>query len=120
MTIRKYIISVNVTGHASPQYYQQYIDPESEDWKAYSHNLDLSLKRAQQVGYFIFSEDIGKYPYKRELRDITKISGRGYMSPILSKGESSPEKCGPYNCRKSRRVEINFSLKDEFDDGDNK
>lgn len=113
-SIKKRIASVLVTGHASPSYGGKFIDPEDGNEKAYQYNLELSLKRAEQIAHFIFGGDIGNYTFKNHLKKITKIAGKGYMEPLNSPSLNSnySEKCGVYDCKKSRRVEISFILKD--------
>lgn len=107
------VASIVITGHASPRYRKKFVDPRSFDRKAYVFNLDLSMKRAQQIAGYIFSDEIGEYPHKQELRSKTSAAGKGFMEPVLrGPGGDRTEPCGPYDCPKSRRVEINFMLKE--------
>ncbi|MBI3542614.1 MAG: OmpA family protein, partial [Deltaproteobacteria bacterium] len=107
------IAGVVITGHASPRYKRKYVDPRGHDRVAYIFNLDLSMKRAHQVAAYIFGEEIGYYPHKQELKERTSVAGKGYMEPTARvAGGDTTEPCGQYDCPKSRRVEINFILKE--------
>jgi len=108
------IAAVTITGHASPSFRKKPIDPESADEKAKLYNMDLSKKRAIQIADYIFSGDIGYYPYKGLVKSVARTSGRGFMAPVkLKRGVLAKEQCGRYDCGASRRVEISFVLKGE-------
>lgn len=114
--MRDKLISFDIVGHASPWYNSAYIHPGEASQEAYSYNLDLSLKRAQRVSDALFSEDFGDFPYKSLLRQKHRVIGKSFSSPV-SKAEASremasqtPTFCGPFDCHKSRRVEIIFQL----------
>ena len=113
------IAAVTVTGFASPRYRKKYIDPNSDDMEAYDYNMELSLKRAKKISQYIFSDNIGSYPYKKYLRSITQVAGKGYSQPVPRVAttmdvEKETERCGKFDCERSRRVEINFLLKDQY------
>ena len=113
-TIRSNIASVNILGHASPYYYG-YIDPEKASYEAYEYNLTLSANRALEINKYIIGENIGKYKYKNIMRNKAKSSGVSFNTPILldKSKEKANNKCGAYSCRRSRRVEISFTLANE-------
>lgn len=116
--IRNKISSFNVVGHASPSFRGQYVDPSDQNSKAYSYNMRLSAQRASSITNFIFSNSIGKYPYKSELQLFTKAIGQGYIKPVakeikVGRKIASQGTCGPFDCYSSQRVEISFTLKDD-------
>ena len=108
------ISSVSITGFASPTFRRAFVDPQENDTEAYRYNMELSMKRSQQIAEFIFGGEIGSYPHKSTLKRLTRVSGMGYMKPILADDQSQDSGCGIYDCTKSRRVEINFHLNDTF------
>jgi len=114
--IRERIKAVSFIGHSSPRYNSEAVDPLNAPEEAFQYNMTLSTQRAQSVANLIFAKDFGDFEYKDTLRAKTVVSGRGFSTPIpaikrelASVGES---KCGAYDCRKSRRVEIIFELRD--------
>ncbi len=114
--IRERIKAVSFIGHASPRYNSKVLDPLDASEEAFQYNMELSTKRAQSVANLIFSPDFGKFEYKDTLRAKTMVSGRGFSTPIPSVKRNlasvGDTKCGSYDCRKSRRVEIIFELRD--------
>ena len=107
------ISSVSITGFASPTFRRSFVDPEENDTEAYRYNMELSMKRSQQIAEFMFGGEIGSYPHKSTLKRLTRVSGMGYMKPIVADNQNDTT-CGIYDCTKSRRVEINFHLNDTF------
>lgn len=105
------ILAIEFIGHASPWYQSSFVDPYSADSEAYTTNLQVSLERAQELANYIFSEQFGDFPYKQEIRGITKVSGKSFSDPIpLRSPASNLNSCGGYDCKASRRVEIVFSF----------
>lgn len=101
--------SIEFIGHASPWYQGRFIDPLSSQTEAYQHNLQLSLERARSFARFIFSEDFIDFPNKNLMRAKTKISGKSFSEPVAMRQPASTfSLCGPYDCQRSRRVEIVF------------
>jgi len=111
----EHIAGVTITGFASPRFRRVFVDPIATDYDAYNYNLNLSVKRAEQIAKYIFSNQIGDYNHKTPLREITSVSGKSYMDPVKIDRQVTVETCGPYDCARSRRVEINFILKDNSD-----
>jgi hypothetical protein len=108
------ISRVTITGHASPRYRQKFVDPSAHDPEAYRFNLNLSKKRARAIIDFAFGDEIGDYQYKEELKRIALGVGAGYSDPIPAKpGLEVIEACGPFDCGRSRRVEIRFYINDK-------
>ncbi|MDA8793983.1 hypothetical protein N9N67_12105, partial [Bacteriovoracaceae bacterium] len=120
--IKDKIESFNVVGHASPTHRGRYVDPGSTNSRAYSYNMFLSAQRASSISTYIFSSRTGKFNYKSTLQRMTRSIGKGYSSPIklkARKGRSlaslkKKSKCKEYHCKKSQRVELSFTLKDDI------
>jgi chromosome segregation ATPase len=120
------ILSFNIEGHASPRYKGEYVDPFNEaNEDAYTHNLQLSSRRAESITHFIYSTSMDEFKYSLRLRSLTKSIGRSYSAPILKEVVIGPSRslasvgtnnCGDYDCSLSRRVEFSFALKDDFND----
>jgi outer membrane protein OmpA-like peptidoglycan-associated protein len=114
------IEAIEITGHASPSYKKNYIDPKAENPEAYGHNMRLSAQRAASIANFMMGKQIGIYPFKDSMRESLFAIGRSYISPIekpkaVGRDLASVENnCGPYNCELSQRVEISFRLKDDM------
>jgi len=109
--IRQHIENIYIVGHASPRYQSKYVPPESRDFNAFNHNFNLSSMRAMAIVNFIFSREMGHFAYDTFFRQKLFASGRGYASPLPLAVGDAPDGCGELNCRKSRRVEIYFTLK---------
>ncbi len=108
------ISEIRISGHASPRFGFNYVDPKAADKTAKEYNLDLSRRRSQAIADFLFGTEIGTYPHKAEMRIYTRSEGFGHNHPVRAPaGMAAAEPCGPYDCAKSRRVEISFQLKDE-------
>ena len=110
------VTNVNVVGHASPVYKQRYVDPNSDNSLAYNYNMLLSARRSTQLVKYITSRYTGKFKFKNFLRQKIAAIGRGYVEPVKREPASAiskkKQRCGDYDCEKSRRVEITFTLKE--------
>lgn len=125
--IAQRIESILVTGYASPKFNKEYIDPATASGEAYDYNLDLSVNRAREIVSFMFSSEIKDYSFKDKMRSMVSLSGIGMMKAIPLESDSVCSKdphaaqkfeectCGPYDCKKSRRVELQFVLKNQKD-----
>jgi outer membrane protein OmpA-like peptidoglycan-associated protein len=112
--IRDNITTVNIVGHASPRYMGRAVVPRTASYKSYEYNLTLSANRALQITRYVVSDKIGNYRYKAILRQKAKSSGKSFMHPLpLRRGEKRIRDCGVFSCKRSRRVEISFSLDNE-------
>ncbi len=111
------VMSVNIIGHASPTFRHTYVDPKSSDPEAYSYNLSLSSNRSSEIAVYILGPDFTEFPNRLSLRNKIKTIGKSYSLPVLRSPSSEPstgkQDCGEYDCYQSRRVEINFTLKDD-------
>ncbi|RZA25094.1 MAG: hypothetical protein EOP10_07890 [Proteobacteria bacterium] len=121
------IEKILVTGYASPSFNKTFVDPSTAVGEPYEYNLDLSVNRAKEIVAFMFGSQISSYEFKDRMRAMVSVSGMGLMGAIplektsmcgketgsLSKAEDCS--CGPFDCKKSRRVEIQFVLKNQKD-----
>jgi flagellar motor protein MotB len=121
--IVKQISSFNMEGHSSPSFGGLYIAPEISNPDAYSINMRLSAQRAASVANFLMSKEIGDYPHKDRLKILLQSVGYGYMKPIPKQSDisrtpasSDGQDCGPWDCMRSQRVQINFVLKDNMEE----
>jgi len=107
---------VDITGFASPRYFKKYLPPSELMGDGAVANLKLSQDRAQQIAEYIVGKEIGDYPHKADLKRLMRISGVGHTQPIRAPASFvQSEPCGPYDCARSRRVELNFILMGERD-----
>lgn len=108
------IREINIAGYASPSYKKKYVSLDSFPHSAYSFNLKVSLDRANEINKFIASNSSGDFPFKSMLRNKLAVTGFSFLKPIQNEAEvDEPKKsgsCGPYDCRKSKRIEIQFNL----------
>ncbi len=115
------ISTLNMEGHSSPSFGGKYVSPEDKNINAYSYNLRLSAMRAASVAEYLMGDEIGNYPYKVKMKSLLQAVGIGYMKPIevpknLLREPASEQDCGPWDCKKSQRVQINFLLKDNLEE----
>ncbi|MCR4763808.1 MAG: OmpA family protein [Lachnospiraceae bacterium] len=92
---REYVSEIIIEGH-------------TDDVGGYLFNLELSQKRAYSVAEYCLA-DKSKILTEAELEDLRKLvttSGRSYSNPVL-------DDHGEIDAEASRRVEIQFRLKDE-------
>ncbi len=125
--IAKRIESIHVTGYASPKFKKEFVDPTRAEGEAYEYNLELSVSRAREIVTYMLGTQIPAYPFKEQMRKMVHVSGMGLMKSIPHDPASQCLKdstaalkfeecgCGPFDCKKSRRVEIQFVLKNQKD-----
>jgi len=102
---------ISITGYASPRYFKQYVDPKEQGTAAARLNQKLSEERARQIADYIVSSEVGDYPYRDRMKELIQTSGVGHTRPLRAPAGQRPiEACGPYDCSRSRRVELNFHL----------
>lgn len=117
--IAKNIENVEIIGFASPTFNGRFINPKSidpKDQKALKYNLKLSQGRANSVFNYIVDQKKLKYKHQKALVPLIKVSGRSFLTseikdPEKYHGMSSKEFCKKYDCNKSQRVIVKFSLK---------
>ncbi len=105
---------LEITGFASPRYFKKYLPPSERAGDGATANLKLSEDRAQKIADYILGIEIGDYEHKSDLKRLMRISGVGHTQPIRAPASMmQSEPCGPYDCARSRRVELNFKLMGE-------
>lgn len=117
--VAKKIEAVEIIGFASPTYKGKFVNPQSlssKDQAAVQYNLRLSQGRANSVFNYIFDERKIKYKHREELLPLVKVTGRSFLSGEIKdaskyEGMSHRKFCKVYDCRKSQRVIVKFSLK---------
>jgi chromosome segregation ATPase len=118
---------INMEGHSSPSFGGKYVPPTEMNADAYSFNMRLSAMRASSVASYLMSKEIGDYPHKDRMKFLLQSVGMAYMKPLpiekekYLRGPASTEygptgACGPWDCYKSQRVQINFLLKDNMEE----
>ncbi len=119
----KQISSISMEGHSSPSFSGKYVNPEDPMAEAYSYNMRLSAMRAAAVANYLMASEIGDYPHKNRIKNLLQSVGFGYMKPIPTEIQRLPasstmeaQDCGPWDCHKSQRVQINFHLKDNMEE----
>jgi hypothetical protein len=116
------ISTISMEGHSSPSFAKKYVDPEVQNADAYSYNMKLSALRAASVANYLMGNDIGNYPHKDKMKTLLQSVGFGYMKPLrldTTRRTLASEKiqdCGPWDCSRSQRVQINFLLKDNMEE----
>ena len=122
------IDTINMEGHSSPSFGGKYVPPTEQNSDAYSFNMRLSAMRASSVASYLMSKEIGDYPHKEKMKLLLQSVGLAYMKPVaptesIVRGPASVQdfqansgQCGPFDCYKSQRVQINFLLKDNMDE----
>jgi chemotaxis protein MotB len=83
------------------------VEGHTDDQGSYLYNLDLSQRRALNVVQYILSEESPDFKYKDILRSFLTANGKSESNLIRNKD-------GSVNRAKSRRVEIKFSIKDQY------
>jgi len=81
------------------------IEGHTDDVGGYIYNLELSQQRAFNVAKFLLQDEI-QYEQKEDFKKFITANGRSYSQPIENKN-------GQIDKGKSRRVEIEFRLKEE-------
>jgi len=121
------IDTINMEGHSSPSFGGKYVPPTEKNPEAYSFNMRLSAMRASSVASYLMSKEIGDYPNKEKMKLLLQSVGLAYMKPVaptpVVRGpasvpiqDSTAGQCGPFDCYKSQRVQINFLLKDNMEE----
>jgi len=133
--IAEAIDSIEVIGHASPVFNKRFVSPYDIYSYAYKFNMKLSYLRANNIKNFISSSVFGEFEHKDNLVSKFVTRGRGYSKPLFTKINQKiisktykgriPRRipsslkikkskgCGPFDCKRSRRVEIKFNVKDD-------
>jgi len=118
--IAKKIKNIEIIGFSSPTYKGKYVDPQSlglKDRLAMGYNLTLSFKRAKSIFNHVTDPKRMKFSEQKTLLPYLKVSGRSFLAEEtkgrnLASGISAKKYCKKYDCKKSQRVIIKFTLKD--------
>src|SRR5690554_3840573 len=83
------------------------IEGHTDDRGDYLYNLDLSQRRATNVVKFILSDEFPDFEQKEELKYFITANGKSNSALIR-------DEIGEIDRVRSRRVEIKFSIKDQY------
>ncbi len=119
-SLSKKISGVEIVGFASPTYKGKFVNPESlsgEDRTAVNYNMDLSYQRAKSIFEHIFDTNKMQFQHQKSLLPLVKVSGRSYLATDKASGRNvgsitDDQYCQQFDCKKSQRVIIRFSLKE--------
>lgn len=111
------INAVEIIGFASPTYKGRIVDPKSmnpEDKKAVEYNLDLSYQRARSIFQYAFDPNRMSFSHQKQIRPLVKVSGKSFFEstdiPRDIAATSSKDFCKKFDCKKSQRVLIKFTV----------
>ncbi|MDE0297840.1 MAG: OmpA family protein [Candidatus Poribacteria bacterium] len=90
--VEKHIAQVIIEGH-------------TDDVGGYEYNLSLSLRRANSVVAYLFTDEFGTFSYAEDLRKLLSANGRSFVQPIASNDSEEGR-------AQNRRVEFQFRLRD--------
>lgn len=120
--VLKQISYISMEGHSSPSFGGKPVDLYDQNAEAYAFNMRLSSMRAASVANYLMGKDIGDYPHKERMKSLLQSVGFGYMKPVPLEANRVPasttetQNCGQWDCYKSQRVQINFTLKDNMEE----
>ena len=125
--IPKYVEVLLSKPEVSEHIAQVIIEGHTDNVGSWDHNLDLSLRRANSVAAYLFTEEFGAFPHSEELKMILSANGRSFAQPIVPNKAKEHRTQHPdlkfeewinkYNeteedRTKNRRVEFQFRLRD--------
>ena len=84
---------------------QVIIEGHTDNVGGYEYNLDLSLRRANSVAVYLFTDEFGAFRYAADLKKLLSANGRSFVQPIAP--NNTPE-----GRAQNRRVEFQFRLRD--------
>ncbi len=117
--LSKKISNVEIVGFASPTYKGKFVNPDSlspDDRQAVNYNMDLSYQRAKAIFEHIFDTNKMQFQHQKSLLPLVKVSGRSYLATDRAPAGSNltdDQYCQQFDCKKSQRVIIRFSLKEQ-------
>jgi chromosome segregation ATPase len=117
-TFSKKISNVEIVGFASPTFKGKFVNPDSlsqDDRQAVNYNMDLSYQRAKAIFEHVFDTAKMQFPHQKSLLPLVKVSGRSYLATDRAPAGSNlsdEQYCRQFDCKKSQRVIIRFSLKE--------
>ena len=125
--IPKYVGVLLTNPDVSEHIAQVIIEGHTDDVGSWDHNLELSLRRANSVAAYLFTEDFGTFHYAENLKRLLSANGRSFAQPIvpdstkLERKQNSAQTLRTwiekYNRNeeeraRNRRVEFQFRLRD--------
>ena len=123
--IPKYVAVLLTDPDVSAHIAQVIVEGHTDNVGDWEINLDLSLRRANSVAAYLFTEEFGTFHYAEDLKKLLSANGRSFAKPIMSddiKGEwgqahTLMEWVNKYNDTEekraqNRRVEFQFRLRD--------
>ena len=84
---------------------QVIIEGHTDNVGGYEYNLRLSLRRANSVAAYLFTDEFGAFRYADDLKNLLSANGRSFVQPIDSNDT-------PKGRVQNRRVEFQFRLRD--------
>ena len=106
---------------------QVIIEGHTDNVGSWEHNLNLSLRRANSVAAYLFTEEFGTFHYAEDLKKLLSANGRSFAQPIVPDNiELEWKQTGAQTLREwvekynhteeeraqNRRVEFQFRLRD--------
>ena len=125
--IPKYVGVLLTNSDVSEHIAQVIIEGHTDDVGSWDHNLDLSLRRANSVAAYLFTEEFGTFHYAENLKKLLSANGRSFVQPIVpddiesewgpNSTQTLKEWVKKYNHTEAeraqnRRVEFQFRLRD--------
>lgn len=121
----KYVGVLLTNPDVSEHIAQVIVEGHTDNVGSWEFNLDLSLRRANSVASYLFTEEFGTFHYAEDLKKILSANGRSFAQPIIP--DDTDEKhiqlyslnawVNKYNTTEearaqNRRVEFQFRLRD--------
>lgn len=82
--IPKYVGALLTDPDVSVHIAQVIIEGHTDDVGSWDHNLELSLRRANSVAAYLFTEEFGPFHYAEDLKRVLSANGRSFAQPIVS------------------------------------
>lgn len=125
--IPKYVQVLLSEPDVSEHIAQVIIEGHTDNVGSWDHNLDLSLRRANSVAAYLYTEEFEAFPHGEALKKILSANGRSFAQPIIpNKSEEQRSQTPKLTLREwinkyndteekraqNRRVEFQFRLRD--------
>ena len=123
--IPKYVEVLLSNPDVSEHIAQVIIEGHTDNVGSWEFNLDLSLRRANSVAAYLFTEEFGTFRYADALKKLLSANGRSFAQPIVhtdteaerdrNRGHTLKEWVDKYNDTEearaqNRRVEFSISI----------
>ncbi len=82
--IPKYVGVLLTNPDVSEHIAQVIVEGHTDNVGSWDHNLDLSLRRANSVAAYLFTDEFGKFRYAEDLKKLLSANGRSFAQPIVS------------------------------------